>query len=64
MDKSDFNLAHQNQSLESKIVASLERIAQSFPVLLWQENKEYSLSPIQAQVWINGMGKGWHPVSF
>lgn len=50
--KSDFDLAHQNQSTESKIVASLERIAQAFRVLLWQESKEFSLSPIQVQVLI------------
>lgn len=50
MKKSDFNLEHQNQQVESKIVASLERIAQAFRVLLWQESKEFSLSPIQVQV--------------
>ncbi len=50
MSQSDFDLEHQNQSIESKIVASLERIAQSFRVLLWQESKEFSLSPIQVQV--------------
>lgn len=52
MDKSDFDLDHQNRSTESKIVASLERIAQAFRVLLWQESKEFSLSPIQVQVLI------------
>ncbi len=52
MNRSDFDLAHQNQSAESKIVASLERIAQAFRVLLWQESKEFSLSPIQVQVLI------------
>ncbi len=52
MNKSDFNLVYQNQSVESKIVASLERIAQAFRVLLWQESKEFSLSPIQVQVLI------------
>jgi DNA-binding MarR family transcriptional regulator len=52
MNKSDFDLTHQNQSTESKIVASLERIAQAFRVLLWQESKEFSLSPIQVQVLI------------
>jgi len=50
--QSDFDLNYQNQSVESKIVASLERIAQSFRVLLWQESKEFSLSPIQVQVLI------------
>jgi DNA-binding MarR family transcriptional regulator len=52
MSKSDFNLTHQNQSTESKIVASLERISQAFRVLLWQESKENSLTPIQIQVLI------------
>lgn len=52
MNRSDFDLARQNQSAESKIVASLERIAQAFRVLLWQESKEFSLSPIQVQVLI------------
>ena len=50
MSKSDFDLNHQNQSTESKIVASLERISQAFRVLLWRESKEYSLTPIQVQV--------------
>jgi DNA-binding MarR family transcriptional regulator len=52
MNKSDFDLNHQNQSTESKIVASLERISQAFRVLLWRESKEFSLSPIQVQVLI------------
>lgn len=50
MNRSDFDLKHQNKSTESKIVASLERISQAFRVLLWQESKEYLLSPIQVQV--------------
>lgn len=52
MSKSDFHLTHQNKSTESKIVASLERVAQAFRVLLWQESKENSLTPIQVQVLI------------
>lgn len=52
MNKSDFDLTYQNKSPESKIVASLERIAQAFRVLLWQESKEFLLSPIQVQVLI------------
>lgn len=52
MSISDFDLTHQNKSTESKIVASLERITQAFRVLLWQESKENSLSPIQVQVLI------------
>lgn len=52
MSQSDFDLGHQNQNVESKIVAALERISQAFRVLLWQESKEFSLSPIQVQVLI------------
>ncbi len=52
MRESDFDPTHQNQHIESKIVASLERISQAFRVLLWQESKEFSLSPIQVQVLI------------
>ena len=50
MSKSPFDLSYQNQSTESKIVASLERISQAFRVMLWNESKEHSLSPIQIQV--------------
>ena len=38
MKKSDFDLKHQNQTTESKIVASLEKISQAFSlpeVYLW-----------------------------
>lgn len=52
MKKSAFNLDNQNSSIESKIVASLERVSQAFRVLLWNESKEFSLSPIQVQVLI------------
>ncbi len=50
MDQSDFNLNRQNDTIESKVVASLERISQAFRVLLWKESKEFSLTPIQVQV--------------
>ena len=52
MKKSAFDLEHQNSNIESKIVASLERVSQAFRVLLWNESKEHSLSPIQVQVLI------------
>lgn len=52
MKKSDFNPIYQNTSTESKIIASLERIAQAFRVLLWQESKENSLTPVQIQILI------------
>jgi DNA-binding MarR family transcriptional regulator len=52
MKKSAFDLDHQNSNVESKIIASLERVSQAFRVLLWNESKEFSLSPIQVQVLI------------
>lgn len=52
MEKSAFDLDHQNSSIEGKIVASFERVSQAFRVLLWNESKEFSLSPIQIQVLI------------
>jgi DNA-binding MarR family transcriptional regulator len=52
MKKSAFDVEQQNSSIESKIVASLERVSQAFRVLLWNESKEFSLSPIQVQVLI------------
>lgn len=52
MKRSAFDLDHQNSSIESRIIASLERVSQAFRVLLWNESKEFSLSPIQVQVLI------------
>ena len=52
MDKSPFDISYQNKNSDSKIVAALERISQAFRVLLWNEGKEFSLSPIQVQVLI------------
>lgn len=52
MAKSAFDLSNQNSNIESKIVASLERVSQAFRVLLWNESKEFSLTPIQVQVLI------------
>lgn len=40
------------ENTESKIVAALERIAQAFRVLLWQESKQFALSPLQVQLLI------------
>lgn len=50
--KSDFDLEFQNENIESKIIAALERVSQAFRVLLWQESKDFSLGPIQVQVLI------------
>lgn len=52
MKNSPFNLDEQNQKIESRIVVALERIAEAFRVLLWNESKEYALSPIQIQILI------------
>ena len=52
MTKSPFDLTHQNQHTESKIIAALERLSQTFRVLLWNESKSYGLTPIQVQVLI------------
>lgn len=50
--KSDFDLNHQNENTESRITAALERIANAFRVLLWNESKELELSPVQVQTLI------------
>ncbi len=50
--KSSFNPNEQQQKLESKIVVALERVSEAFRVLLWNESKEHSLSPIQIQILI------------
>jgi DNA-binding MarR family transcriptional regulator len=52
MTKSPFDVDYQNQNIDSRIIAALERIAQTFRVLLWNESKERSLSPIQLQLLI------------
>ncbi len=52
MKYSSFNLGEQNQKIESRIVVALERVSEAFRVLLWNESKENSLSPIQIQILI------------
>lgn len=49
---SAFDLSYQNQHLDGKIVAGLERIAEVFKVLLWDISKDYQLTPIQSQILI------------
>lgn len=49
---SPFDLDHQNKNIDSRIVAALERISEAFRVLLWNESKEFSLSPLQVQILI------------
>lgn len=48
--KSPFDLERQNLKIESKIVVALERISEAFRVLLWNECKVNSLSPLQIQI--------------
>jgi DNA-binding MarR family transcriptional regulator len=47
-----FNPQAQVDSIESRIVVSLERLSEAFRVLLWQEAKVSNLSPIQIQILI------------
>ncbi len=47
-----FDPHKQHHTIENKIIAALERVSEAFRVLLWQEAKEYSLSPIQLQILI------------
>lgn len=49
---SSFDLNRQEHKIESKIVVALERVSEAFRVLLWNESKEISLSPIQIQLLI------------
>ena len=50
--QSSFSSNQQNKNTEGKIVVALERISEAFRVLLWNESKENSLSPIQIQLLI------------
>jgi DNA-binding MarR family transcriptional regulator len=52
MARSPFDLDYQNNSIDSRIIAALERISQVFRVLLWSESRELALSPIQIQILI------------
>jgi DNA-binding MarR family transcriptional regulator len=47
-----FNPENQNKTIDGKIVAALERISESFRVLLWEKAKIIKLSPIQIQILI------------
>lgn len=44
-----FNLFEQQQDIDSKIVATLERLSQALRTLLWDMAKREKLSPIQIQ---------------
>lgn len=49
MDTLPFNPDEQNASNNALIIAALERIGESFRVMLWEQAKEHGLSPIQVQ---------------
>lgn len=52
MFSSSFNLSNQNEDVGHKIVSALERISQTFRILLWEEGKKYGVTPIQIQILI------------
>ena len=52
---SAFNPEHHLNSLESKIITSLEKLSQVFRVLLWKDAREEALSPVQLQTLIHLM---------
>ncbi len=47
-----FNLEFQNQHLDGKITAGLEKLSSVFRILLWEQAKQIGLSPIQIQILI------------
>jgi DNA-binding MarR family transcriptional regulator len=47
---SAFDPIYQTNHVNSKIIVSLEKLAEVFRVLLWDSGKEYGLSPIQIQL--------------
>ncbi len=44
-----FDPVQQHENPDAKITAALERLAQVFRVLLWEQNNQHGLSPIQIQ---------------
>lgn len=49
METTPFNPDMQNANNDALIIAALERVGESFRVLLWDQAKEHGLSPIQVQ---------------
>lgn len=47
---SAFDPIHQSNHINSKVIASLEKVSEVFRVLLWDSGKEFGLSPIQIQL--------------
>lgn len=58
MNDSPFDINQQNADVRNRIVAALERISMVFRVLLWNEGKKQSLSPIQIQILIYLLNHG------
>lgn len=52
MSKSIFDIKEQHNDVSGKIVVGLERISEAFRVLLWDQGKQFGLSPIQIQILI------------
>jgi DNA-binding MarR family transcriptional regulator len=52
MSLSVFDPSVQSQSVDAKIVVGLERVAEVFRILLWQQSRDTGLSPIQVQLLI------------
>lgn len=48
--KSVFNHEYQHKDIDSKIVVALERLSQVFNNLLWNQTKNFNLSPIQIKI--------------
>lgn len=47
-----FDVTLQNKNIDAKISAGLERLSNAFRVMLWEQAKQQSLSPIQIQILI------------
>jgi DNA-binding MarR family transcriptional regulator len=45
-----FNPTYQSNEVSCKVVHALERISESFRVMLWNEGKDVNISPIQVQI--------------
>ena len=49
---SPFDRENQQEQTTSKLVVALEKLSESFRVLLWEQTKAHGLSPIQIQILI------------
>lgn len=48
-----FDPQHQANSIDSRLVATLERISEVFRIQLWQQYKQHNLTPLQIQILIH-----------